>query len=832
MKKVVLLLAVAVSVSFSFELVGTLSGFTNAQYCLPNGDYLYLLDGYNLYTIDVSEPSSPVFVDTLATSGYAIRMAMWNDYGFLGSGTQLLVLDLSDPAHPTELGSADMGTSNYVYGVDYHNGYVYVAATNVFKIFRFTPPATLEEVYSSTTYRAKTVSCWDHYCAIGGNDIGLMVFDISDPSSPMMVGGMPTPGFAVDVDFDHGRIYLADGAEVGVGTGHIILVEAPDFHTEAGRFTSTDGDCRHGCSYGTQYLVANGSYGFQLLDWTDASSPTVIDGYAFPTAGQYASDANIQFPYIYAVTRNQLMIFTSSVLEDTSSGPVGPSITLVEPAIGAASSCLGQPLTFVITDPDGVDWSTLRITINGFAYTIDDLYHNGDTVSFLPMIEYPDGDTIEYTIEAVSDARGTPSPDVPFSGYFVIDYSEPYVETVSPGDGDTLPVGTVDIVFNLRDDISGIDSSSPNFTFDSSPVEHGEMSWSPIEGGYQVTYSTDLSAAGFHTFCVMNLSDNAEYCGANTMPIFCWSFYVAPAEVDSTPPVVLGTEPATGTYTSCDDQTVTFWVSYDLEPSSVALDVNGETYTYASPQVDVVLDTFGYDIVWAVVFTPSESFADGETVRVELSDFVDTAGNSGEPVSIEFYVDLTPPQVSSVSPAEGETTSTCTPAIQAIIEETGSGVNADSLRFEINGEVVVPTVTLTGTGAIATYVPTTSFAPGEVVNVRVIGLQDSPDYCEPNAAEPYEWSFVAGPVGIAEGKLPQQIDVEIAPNPFNSACRITAYGVACPEIEIYDARGNLVATGTGQNFIWRPGENLPAGKYIVKIHGENFVGQTTVEYVK
>ncbi|RKZ27836.1 hypothetical protein DRQ26_02370, partial [bacterium] len=67
-----LFIAIIFCVVFSagaMELVGSYSGFTNTQKCVPNGDYLYLLDRFTLYVFDISTPSSPAKVDSIVFSG-------------------------------------------------------------------------------------------------------------------------------------------------------------------------------------------------------------------------------------------------------------------------------------------------------------------------------------------------------------------------------------------------------------------------------------------------------------------------------------------------------------------------------------------------------------------------------------------------------------------------------------------------------------------------------------------------------------------------------------------------------------------------------------------
>jgi len=78
--------------------------------------------------------------------------------------------------------------------------------------------------------------------------------------------------------------------------------------------------------------------------------------------------------------------------------------------------------------------------------------------------------------------------------------------------------------------------------------------------------------------------------------------------------------------------------------------------------------------------------------------------------------------------------------------------------------------------------------------------------------------------------IPAKINISISPNPFNSACKITAPANA--EITIHDLRGNTVfktncPTKTTSNtekireIVWKPDKNVPSGIYIVNIMVKN-----------
>ena len=807
---------------WSMDLVGSLNGFTNAIFCIPNGDYLYLLDRFTLYSVDISDPSSPEIIDSLVTSGYFFDIVLDGDYAFLGSGNNLIVLDISDPAHPESLSSVAFGSSDYVYSVDFHSGYVYAAATNIFKIFQFTEPSTLTEVYSYP-YAANSVSCWGDYAAIGISSAGsggLMILDISTPSSPFAVGGMSTPGFAVDVDFDNGRVYLADGAEVGVGTGHIILVQSSDFHSEAGRFSSTDGDCRHGCSNGNQYIVANGNDGFILLDWSSPSSPVEIDNYS-TTA--YAADANVQYPYIYAITRNELLVLSSSALVDTGGADTtGPTATLLEPDDGSFSSCLQQAVRFLITDDrSGVDWSSVRLTIDDTEFSGDDLYQNGDTIAFIPMIEYADGQIVHFSLDAVSDIAGNPASGLPISGSFTVDYSSPIAAAIFPSDGDTAYTSTPSISFSIIDSISGIDTSSANYTLDTSPISPSEFTFVETPFGYNLTYIPSSPIAdGIHTFCITGLSDNARYCGANSLPIYCWSFYTFTSSLDTFPPTCSIVMPSNGTYTSCENQQIIIHITdiggSGVDASSISLIVNGTTYSISDPELTFSSDT--------LIFTPSTAYPEG-TISVSLVSYADVEGNYGVPISFEFNTDYTAPEIISVYPADGDTVSDGTPSIQATITETGSGINANSITLLVNGSPVMAFLTSIPSGGILTYTPSVPFADSSLITVSLQNLSDTVDYCEPNVADDYEWSFYVDLSGVSETKVPDKPILDVSPNPFNSVVDIhlSLPNVEYGELFIIDNSGRVIEKlfdGTTKNIStsWQAKSN-PSGMYKVVWRG-------------
>ncbi len=105
-----------------------------------------------------------------------------------------------------------------------------------------------------------------------------------------------------------------------------------------------------------------------------------------------------------------------------------------------------------------------------------------------------------------------------------------------------------------------------------------------------------------------------------------------------------------------------------------------------------------------------------------------------------------------------------------------------------------------------------------------------------------------GDDGIIFSQKPQNFNISVSPNPFNSSCEITLSGVnkgACSlvdgTVEIYDLRGNVVATpypagagfvplnkgdrnralGRFQGVIWTPDKSIASGIYLVRARMNN-----------
>lgn len=114
----------------NMSLLGSCDTGGNAADLTLSGDYAYIADSTGLVTINVSDPTSPVYNDTISEYGALKCVICCGNYLFAkGNGCGLLVIDISDPSTPsvvyTDSSTFDrdiVTRDNYLYAVDYNNG--------------------------------------------------------------------------------------------------------------------------------------------------------------------------------------------------------------------------------------------------------------------------------------------------------------------------------------------------------------------------------------------------------------------------------------------------------------------------------------------------------------------------------------------------------------------------------------------------------------------------------------------------------------------------------------------------------------------------------------
>jgi hypothetical protein len=136
-----------------------------------SGNYAYLLCFSGLKIIDVSDPENPALVSSINAGNEGVFIA--GNYAYV-AGPIFKVVDISDPLNP-------------------------------FQVSSFTLPSQAYDVVVSNSYA---------FLAVGS--AGIMIFDITNPYLPIVVGNYDTSGEAKGIAVHGTSIYVADFSNIGV----------------------------------------------------------------------------------------------------------------------------------------------------------------------------------------------------------------------------------------------------------------------------------------------------------------------------------------------------------------------------------------------------------------------------------------------------------------------------------------------------------------------------------------------------------------------------------------------------------------------------------------
>lgn len=193
------------------SLVGQFGGDVMAV--AADGDLMFIGIGPRLGVFDISDPTAPRQIGlSEPLPGVLVDLAVEGDRVYAISNG-LAVLDIGDPAEPRLLGHITLGEIDPLYGwvgpssLAVDDGYAYLAGNVTFQIGRLnivdarTPGAlrllTRVEQYTAT---AVAVSGDRAYLALracvtncGPNHVAMLVYDVSNPASPRVLGDYAEP---------------------------------------------------------------------------------------------------------------------------------------------------------------------------------------------------------------------------------------------------------------------------------------------------------------------------------------------------------------------------------------------------------------------------------------------------------------------------------------------------------------------------------------------------------------------------------------------------------------------------------------------------------------
>jgi len=323
-----------------------------AKHILINGTKLYLSDGeFGVKVFDISSPSSPTLMGLISTVGDASKTDIYGNYLivaeasmgveifdisssspvrvsyisginalsvkvngnrlFVAVGTSgMRVYDISDPSSPSIINSVSSPTPYRDIEID---SYAFVAS--LMGGLRVLDPVSFSEVSSSSTYGpAIAIKKVGNIVLVMEDVAGLEIYDVSDPTSPVLQGFVPAEGCFYDVKAYGGKIFAAAGSK-GIKSftrtppninkinersgGYLLEVFPYNGYIFAAAGTSgglmiydtslnlighydTPGSAKGIFVSGNYAFVADGLYGVRIIDVSDPTNPVEISYYDSP----------------------------------------------------------------------------------------------------------------------------------------------------------------------------------------------------------------------------------------------------------------------------------------------------------------------------------------------------------------------------------------------------------------------------------------------------------------------------------------------------------------------------------------------------------------------
>jgi hypothetical protein len=182
-----------------------------------SGNYAYITGSNKLVVIDISSPTDPVikksFAITGVTTSYSVKV--FGNYAYVTAGTAgIVTIDISSSTNPVKKGSV---ATNNARGFDIKGIYAYVAdpgssGNHNFKVIDISSSTAPIARYTLTAglVTPQNVYVQGNYAYLADTGVGLLVFDITNPISPVLKSTYTTNA-ASGVSGSGNYVYFTNG---------------------------------------------------------------------------------------------------------------------------------------------------------------------------------------------------------------------------------------------------------------------------------------------------------------------------------------------------------------------------------------------------------------------------------------------------------------------------------------------------------------------------------------------------------------------------------------------------------------------------------------------
>lgn len=162
------------------------------------GGYAYILDAYSLNVVDVTSPADPVLVGVLGTEA-GRALAVSGNHAFVIDWHGVQVIDLADPALPVEVGRIEDSEILEATAIHIQGDYAYLAHDRMAVIDISDPLQPMILGLSETQLHSwpRDVTASDQFVLIAGDDLRVFPPQCSDRNDAKLTALSSTPAFSV-----------------------------------------------------------------------------------------------------------------------------------------------------------------------------------------------------------------------------------------------------------------------------------------------------------------------------------------------------------------------------------------------------------------------------------------------------------------------------------------------------------------------------------------------------------------------------------------------------------------------------------------------------------
>lgn len=240
-----------------------------AYNCVIDSNRVYA-SGYSLYSIDITDPTSPEVLGSENVYSYSEGISFNGNKICVATqlnGLQIFEIDESDNFSLFQ----QIESVGYSMGLTVQDNIVYVAqGSNGFSIVDVSNPnnpAFIKRMITSK--RVNHIEIIDNYLLSSEN--GIKIYDISDPLNPFEVSYVETQATSYKFRINNGILYLAAG-----GDG-LVIIDVSDLLTPTilGEY-ETPGTAYNLDVVENTVYVADGNGGLRIIDTEDLTSPIEV----------------------------------------------------------------------------------------------------------------------------------------------------------------------------------------------------------------------------------------------------------------------------------------------------------------------------------------------------------------------------------------------------------------------------------------------------------------------------------------------------------------------------------------------------------------------------